>query len=124
MAFCIVRNFLEGHFKSIVKLGIGLRHVREGSLRSLVVEVILVSNWSINNQFNINQFHTNSIPFFETTVRIFPSSDWTVCSMVQSEAECLDFQNAQYQNNILCGWCSLLLTCMQGIRSHFLIICK
>ena len=114
----MVRDFLAGHFEAIQSSGIGFRHVREGILGSLVVDVILVSKIAINIPLGLKTLDLKYLNFFGTDVLLLPSPAWNFCSPLPSENECMQSKNLKSQVAVSCGWCNLLLSCMQGICFH------
>ena len=113
-SFCMVREYLVSYFEAITSEGIGFRHFREGFAASLVVDVILVSKLSINSPFETNSVDLKFLDFFGTNALILPSPAWTFCSLLQSENECSESKNWRSSIAVSCGWCTVLLSCMQG----------
>jgi hypothetical protein len=111
----MLRNFLEGHFNEIGSVGIGLRQYREGLMGSLVVDVTLVSKFSKDSSFNKITFGMNYSYFFETDVHILPAPEWTYCSSIPGQNECIRLRDYPDTGIMLCGWCSLIMSCMQGV---------
>jgi hypothetical protein len=115
--FCMVLHFLSGQFKAIVDIGIGFRRIQKGQSGSVVVEVILVSRLSTLEELAKIVLNSNSAKFFGTDVAIFLTPAWSLCSNIQNEGECIQFESHQDQNKNPCGWCSLVMTCMQGMSN-------
>jgi hypothetical protein len=116
ISFCRVNHFLEAHFSTIVPLGIGHRQQREGATGSFVVDVTLVSKLPKETGFNRIALNSDYVPFFETFVLVLPEPTWTLCSLIQNQNDCIQFMNPN-EIKIRCGWCSLLMSCMQGMCS-------
>ena len=110
----MVREYLVGYFEAITGAGIGFRHFREGLAESLVVDVILVSKLYITSPFDMNSMDLKFLDFFGTNALIMPSPAWTSCSLLQTENECCESKNWQASLAVSCGWCTALLSCMQG----------
>jgi hypothetical protein len=116
MLLCRVRDFLTRRLNVIFSFGIGFRQYREGFM-GLVMDLILVSKLSREFGFNTTNVNINSPDIFETTVQLFPSPDWTYCSSIRTRDECIGVENRPEHNTISCGWCNLLMACMQGMSS-------
>ena len=116
MLQCRVRDFLTRRFNVKFSFGIGFRQYREGFM-GLVMELILVSKLSREFGFNATNLNINSLDIFDTTVQLFPSPDWTYCSSIPARDECIGIKNHPEHNTISCGWCNLLMACMQGVLS-------
>jgi hypothetical protein len=113
----MVRGFLAGHFKTIIDLGIGFRRFQKSISESVVVEATLVSKLSSNEEFEKSAYFSHRLNFFGNDVFILPSPDWTLCSFIENGDECV--KSNMSQNQLFCGWCSLLMACMQGVHTPF-----
>jgi hypothetical protein len=105
---------LSGHLKVVVDIGIGFRRIQKGLSGSVVVEVTLVSRLSSLEELAKITFNSKGAKFFGTDVAIIPTPAWSLCSNIQNEGECIRFKSYQGQNKNPCGWCSLVMACMQG----------